>query len=66
MLQEKYRQVEENEVLWDGYRLEDADVVLVSYGISSRIARSAVDSARTEGNSGRALPAHNPLSLPQG
>jgi len=49
MLQEKYRQVEENEVLWDGYRLEDADVVLVSYGISSRIARSAVDSARKEG-----------------
>jgi 2-oxoisovalerate ferredoxin oxidoreductase alpha subunit len=49
ILQEKYRQVEENEVLWDGYRLEDADVVLVSYGISSRIARSAVDSARKEG-----------------
>jgi 2-oxoisovalerate ferredoxin oxidoreductase alpha subunit len=49
MLQEKYRQVEENEVLWDGYRLEDADVVLVSYGISSRIARSAVDRARKEG-----------------
>jgi len=49
MLHEKYRQVEENEVLWDGYRLEDADVVLVSYGISSRIARSAVDRARKEG-----------------
>jgi 2-oxoisovalerate ferredoxin oxidoreductase alpha subunit len=49
MLQEKYRQVEEIEVLWDGYRLEDADVVLVSYGISSRIARSAVDRARKEG-----------------
>ena len=49
ILQEKYRQVEENEVLWDGYRLEDANVVLVSYGISSRIARSAVDSARKEG-----------------
>ena len=48
-LQEKYRRVEENEVLWDGYRLEDADVILVSYGISSRIARSAVDLARTEG-----------------
>ena len=49
ILQEKYRQVEENEVLWDGYRLEDANVVLVSYGISSRIARSAVDRARKEG-----------------
>ncbi|HNX39509.1 MAG TPA: 3-methyl-2-oxobutanoate dehydrogenase subunit beta, partial [Methanothrix sp.] len=29
--------------------LDDAEVVLVSYGISSRIARSAVDAARKEG-----------------
>jgi len=48
-LQEKYQRIKENEVLWEGYRLEDAVVVLVSYGISSRIARSAVDAARKEG-----------------
>ena len=48
-LQEKYERIKENEVAWDGYRLEDAEVVLVSYGISSRIARSAVDAARKEG-----------------
>ena len=48
-LQEKYQLIKENEVLWEGYKLEDADVVLVSYGISSRIARSAVDAARKEG-----------------
>ena len=48
-LQEKYQRIKENEVLWEGYKLEDADVVLVSYGISSRIARSAVDAARKEG-----------------
>ncbi|NMC11220.1 MAG: 3-methyl-2-oxobutanoate dehydrogenase subunit VorB [Methanothrix sp.] len=48
-LQEKYRRIKENEVAWDGYRLVDAEVVLVSYGISSRIARSAVDAARKEG-----------------
>jgi len=48
-LQEKYQCIKENEVLWEGYKLEDADVVLVSYGISSRIARSAVDAARKEG-----------------
>ena len=47
---------------FEGYRLEDAEVVLVSYGISSRIARSAVDVARKEGHQGRALPAHHPLS----
>ena len=48
-LQEKYEHIKENEVAWEGYRLEDASVVLVSYGISSRIARSAVDAARKEG-----------------
>jgi 2-oxoisovalerate ferredoxin oxidoreductase alpha subunit len=48
-LQEKYQRITENEVSWEGYRLEDASVVLVSYGISSRIARSAVDAARKEG-----------------
>lgn len=48
-LQEKYRRIKENEVAWDGYKLVDAEVVLVSYGISSRIARSAVEAARKEG-----------------
>ena len=48
-LQEKYERIKESEVAWEGYRLEDASVVLVSYGISSRIARSAVDAARKEG-----------------
>lgn len=48
-LQEKYRRMRENEVSYETYRTDDADVVLVSYGISSRIARSAVDAARREG-----------------
>jgi len=48
-LQDKYRRIQENEVAWEGYRLEDAEIVLVSYGISSRIARSAVDRARRDG-----------------
>lgn len=48
-LQAKYDRIKENETAWTGYRLEDAEIVLVSYGISSRIARSAVDRARREG-----------------
>jgi 2-oxoisovalerate ferredoxin oxidoreductase alpha subunit len=48
-LQAKYERIKENESAWEGYRLDDARVVLVSYGISSRIARSAVDAARKEG-----------------
>jgi len=48
-LQAKYERIKENEAAWEGYRLDDASVVLVSYGISSRIAKSAVDAARKEG-----------------
>lgn len=48
-IQEKYRKVEKNEVKFEEYRTGDADIVLVAYGISSRISRSAVDLARSEG-----------------
>jgi 2-oxoisovalerate ferredoxin oxidoreductase alpha subunit len=48
-LQEKYSRIKENEVEHEGYMLEDAKIVLVSFGISSRIARSAVDTARKKG-----------------
>ncbi|HPR66570.1 MAG TPA: 3-methyl-2-oxobutanoate dehydrogenase subunit VorB [Methanothrix sp.] len=48
-LQAKYDRIRENEVEFEEYRCDDADVILVSYGISSRIAKSAVDAARKEG-----------------
>ena len=48
-LQEKYAQIEAEEVLYEEYKVEDADIVLVSFGISSRIARSAVDKSREKG-----------------
>jgi 2-oxoisovalerate ferredoxin oxidoreductase alpha subunit len=48
-LQKKYELIENNEVLVEEYRADDADIILVSYGISSRIARSAVDAVRAEG-----------------
>ena len=48
-LQEKYAQIEAEEVIYDEYQVDDADIVLVSFGISSRIARSAVDKSREKG-----------------
>ncbi|NCD32385.1 MAG: 3-methyl-2-oxobutanoate dehydrogenase subunit VorB [Spartobacteria bacterium] len=48
-LQEKYALIEANEVAYETYYTDDAETVLVAYGISSRIARSAVDEARAEG-----------------
>ena len=41
--------IKETEVDYEKYKIEDAEIVLVSYGISSRISRSAVDVARSEG-----------------
>jgi len=48
-LQAKYKKISENEVKFETYKTEDAEIVIVAYGISSRIAKSAVKIARKEG-----------------
>ena len=48
-LQAKYEQVQEKEVLCEQYEVDDAEIVVVAYGIAARIARSAVNKARQEG-----------------
>ena len=48
-IQDKYADIEKNEVQYEGYKLDDAKIVLVSYGTSSRVARTAVDIARKKG-----------------
>ena len=48
-LQKKYARIQENEEDFEGYQLDDAEIVLVSYGISSRISRSAIDIGRGKG-----------------
>ena len=48
-LQDKYQEIKEKEVEFEEYLMEDAEIILVSYGISSRIARSAVEKAREHG-----------------
>jgi len=48
-LQAKYRQIEKNETRCEQYKVEDADIVLVAYGISARISRGAVEKARELG-----------------
>jgi pyruvate/2-oxoacid:ferredoxin oxidoreductase alpha subunit len=42
----KYREAEKRECLWDEFLTEDAEILLVSYGITSRISRAAVEIAR--------------------
>lgn len=48
-LSEKYRQIENTEQRYENIQVEDAEVVLVAYGISSRVCREAVDAARKQG-----------------
>ena len=48
-LQAKYRQIEQNEVRCEEYKVEDSEIVIVAYGIMARIARSAIDTAREAG-----------------
>ena len=46
---ERYETIKVNEQRAEEYRTEDADVIVVAYGASSRVARSAVNKAREEG-----------------
>lgn len=45
----KYNAIAENEQRWEEVETEDAEVILVAYGISSKICKEAVDEARAEG-----------------
>ena len=46
---ERYAQVQAEEQMAEEYLIDDADVVIVAYGASARVSRSAVDMARKNG-----------------
>ena len=48
-LEEKYKRAAEVEARFELYRAEDPEVLLVGYGITSRVLRTAVESLRKEG-----------------
>ncbi|MDD5718861.1 MAG: 3-methyl-2-oxobutanoate dehydrogenase subunit VorB [Candidatus Krumholzibacteria bacterium] len=48
-LDRKYREIMAHEVRHETYRTEDADLVVVAYGVTSRIVYSAIDQAREAG-----------------
>ncbi len=47
--EERYNKAEEEEVRWDAYMDEDAELLMVAFGSSARIARKAMERARSEG-----------------
>ena len=46
---ERYAKVQAEEQMAEEYLVDDADIVLVAYGASARVSRSAVDMARKNG-----------------
>ena len=48
-LQRKYEEIQKTEVRYDSQRLEDAELVIVSFGSASRIAEKAIELAREVG-----------------
>lgn len=46
---EVYKQIEENECLYEEFMTEDADIIVVAFGIAARISRNAVVEARKQG-----------------
>ncbi|HEX7973332.1 MAG TPA: 3-methyl-2-oxobutanoate dehydrogenase subunit VorB [Anaerolineales bacterium] len=48
-LQERWQQIQANEVRYKEYDLDDAEIVVVGFGSAGRVAYSAVRAARAEG-----------------
>ena len=46
---ERYQQIEENETMYEEYMMEDAEICVVAFGISARVAKNAIVQARAEG-----------------
>ncbi|SFQ20770.1 2-oxoglutarate ferredoxin oxidoreductase, alpha subunit [Oscillibacter sp. PC13] len=48
-LQEKFKRIKDNEVRYETYNMDDADIILVAYGSMARVCESAMKMAREEG-----------------
>jgi pyruvate/2-oxoacid:ferredoxin oxidoreductase alpha subunit len=48
-LEAKYREAERSEPRWEAWRVDDADIVLVGYGIVGRVLRAVAETARRRG-----------------
>ena len=46
---ERYKQIEENETMYEEYMMEDAEICVVAFGITARVAKNAIVQARAEG-----------------
>lgn len=50
ILQARYREIEKNEVIYEEIDCEEADYILVAFGISARICQKTVELAKADGH----------------
>jgi 2-oxoglutarate ferredoxin oxidoreductase subunit alpha len=60
MLHAKYARMEQEEQRWESFATEDADLVIVAFGLAGRIAHTAVEALR---KTGRKVGLLRPISL---
>ena len=46
---ERYRYIEENEVLYEEYMMDDAEICIAAFGIAARVSKNAINEARKQG-----------------
>lgn len=46
---ERYKKIEETESMYEEYRMEDAEICIVAFGVASRVSKNAIDKAREQG-----------------
>ncbi|MBR5524722.1 MAG: 3-methyl-2-oxobutanoate dehydrogenase subunit VorB [Clostridia bacterium] len=46
---ERYAQIEQNEVMYEEYLMEDAEICVAAFGIAARVAKNAINEARKQG-----------------
>ncbi len=46
---ERYKKIAEEEVMYEEYMMEDAEICVVAYGVAARVSQNAIDEARKMG-----------------
>ena len=46
---DRYKYIEENEVMYEEYMMEDAEICIAAFGIAARVAKNAIVEARNKG-----------------
>jgi 2-oxoglutarate ferredoxin oxidoreductase subunit alpha len=49
VMKQKYDLIREHEALFEEHQLDDAEIMIIAFGLPSRIAKTAIQNARTEG-----------------